>query len=617
MGGVRTSRTANRAQRAAVFVALVAIVGGATGVLGTVPNVRLSNDVAGGYITNYEMVTGNEVVDATIDECSQSRGRQNEPSVAINPRDNRVIVGSSNDYCGVYNAGSTAVAPDAVGPIWLGYYRSEDGGSSFQSSLVPGYPGDATPYASRAKVRTGSAGDPVLAWDTHGRLFIGAESSDSNTGIPMVNYGDVWVATFENPAVSEVATINDGKEFKRSVVVDKGAAAPGNQGNFPDKTSLEVDRTGGDCDGNVYFAWSRFNGSGVNGIYFSRSTNHGATWSTPVKLTETVKGVQFPDISVTGNGNVYVTYRQFETKNGQQTDAINIAGSTNCGATFGRSRTVTTFTAMDLGDLRPSGATARDCGGGANACQSPYTFFRADTGPRSTADQGDGSNQYIYIVYEAIVPGSEIPTGNSFGWAGSGMGGRSAIYYVRYNAATGSGAPQTVDTSANGQQLFPDVTVSAGMVHMMWWDSRYDPNNDGDTMKIRPIGNDEHGNVAPALDVVYGHRSASVTSGSWSPTRITNETSSLQWEQFSGRTVPFAGDYNWIDAQGGTVYMVWTDGRDVVDGTDPRYPDGHDGTDVLQCRAKLTSNPDTYGGDTCPRAGGLDQNIYGSGIILD
>lgn len=96
-----TSRTANRAQRPAVFVALVAIVGGATGVLGTVPNVRLSNDVAGGYITNYEMVTGNEVVDATIDECSQSRGRQNEPSVAINPRDNRVIVGSSNDYCGV------------------------------------------------------------------------------------------------------------------------------------------------------------------------------------------------------------------------------------------------------------------------------------------------------------------------------------------------------------------------------------------------------------------------------------------------------------------------------------------------------------------------------------
>jgi hypothetical protein len=57
--------------------------------------------------------------------------------------------------------------------------------------------------------------------------------------------------------------------------------------------------------------------------------------------------------------------------------------------------------------------------------------------------------------------------------------------------------------------------------------------------------------------------------------------------------------------------MTWTDHRDVVPGTDPRYPvDGTDGFDVLQCRA---ANPDgTFGPDTCPNAGGLDQNIYGT-----
>jgi hypothetical protein len=33
------------------------------------------------------------------------------------------------------------------------------------------------------------------------------------------------------------------------------------------------------------------------------------------------------------------------------------------------------------------------------------------------------------------------------------------------------------------------------------------------------------------------------------------------------------------------------------------------GADVLQCR---TQTPDgSFTGDTCPRAGGLDQNIYG------
>ena len=30
-------------------------------------------------------------------------------------------------------------APNPVGPIWLGYYRSENGGASFRSSLVPGW----------------------------------------------------------------------------------------------------------------------------------------------------------------------------------------------------------------------------------------------------------------------------------------------------------------------------------------------------------------------------------------------------------------------------------------------------------------------------------------------
>ena len=48
--------------------------------------------------------------------------------------------------------------------------------------------------------------------------------------------------------------------------------------------------------------------------------------------------------------------------------------------------------------------------------------------------------------------------------------------------------------------------------------------------------------------------------------------------------------------------------RDAVAGTDPRYPvDGVDGFDVLQCRAPLPGGG--FGPDTCPNAGGLDQNL--------
>ena len=56
---------------------------------------------------------------------------------------------------------------------------------------------------------------------------------------------------------------------------------------------------------------------------------------------------------------------------------------------------------------------------------------------------------------------------------------------------------------------------------------------------------------------------------------------------------------------------AWTDQRDTVPGTDPRYTngDGTDGFDVHQCR---TQNPDgTFSADTCPDDGGLDQNIFG------
>ena len=206
-------------------------------------DVRLSNDAltTSMYISAYTLATGNAYTDAVIAECSQARGRQNEPAVAMNPRDPRVIVGSSNDYCGVYAGSPVNGVFVPSGPVWLGYYRSENSGASFQSSLVPGYPGDTSPYAKLAQVRTSGAGDPVMAWDRQGRLFMAAESSGDPAGTKKT-FGDEWVARFENPAGPGGSTLNDGKEFKGSVVVAKGSAAPDLLGKFHDKTSIEVDR---------------------------------------------------------------------------------------------------------------------------------------------------------------------------------------------------------------------------------------------------------------------------------------------------------------------------------------------------------------------------------------
>ena len=64
-------------------------------------DVRLSNDgVGAGYVSAYTLATGVPYSDAVLAECSISRGRQNEPAVAVDPRDPNVLIGSSNDYCG-------------------------------------------------------------------------------------------------------------------------------------------------------------------------------------------------------------------------------------------------------------------------------------------------------------------------------------------------------------------------------------------------------------------------------------------------------------------------------------------------------------------------------------
>lgn len=586
------------------FVSVVAAITASA----ALADVRLTNDFpGGGYISTYTLATGIPYTDATLSECSRSRGRQNEPAIAVDPRNLNVLIGSSNDYCGVYNDGNDANgAPIPSGPVWLGYYRSEDGGRSFRSSLVPGYPGDASPYAALALVRTSGAGDPVVAWDAHGRVFMGSESSGDPEGSPKT-FGDVWVATFDNPGGESGASISDGKRFRGSVVVGKGSSAPNLLGKFHDKTAIEADRTGGRCDGNVYFAWARFTGGKVSNIYFVRSTDHGETWTQPMNLTPREGNLQDPDISVAGNGNVYVTYDVGARNNGQP-DGVEIVKSTDCGKTFGPSKLVTTYEPYNAQDVTDAGGAARDCGDFADHCQSGYTFFRRGTSTRSTADQYDAQHEWIYIVYDASKPGTEVETGTTYGSLEPGRGSQSAVYFVRYDGANDTHtAPTLLDNQATGHQTFPDISADGGVLHALWWDSRSDPCYSA----TRPIGNCANRTTTTSLDVFA--TSSTNHGDSWvSPTRLNSVRSNPNYEQFDGRAVPFAGDYLWITSLGTFAYGAWTDWRNTVPGVDQREAssEDNDNADVLQCRTQLTSG--AFTGDTCPRNGGLDQDIYGN-----
>jgi len=610
------------------------VAGGIAGASTPGADVRLTNDCTGpgcGYVSAFTLATGTPYTDPTLTECSRSRGRGNEPSVGVDPRNTSVLVGSSNDYCGVYNR---EIADGAVGPIWLGYYRSQDSGGTWTSSLVPGYRDDTSPYAALSQARTASAGDPVIAWDGHGRAFFGSESSDDPAGTPKT-FGDVWVARFGNPGGSNATdTTKDGLAYQGTTLVARGASAPNLLGKFNDKTAIEADRTGGSCDGNVYFSWSRFTGNGGVAIYLVRSIDHGSTFSSPLKLSASIHYVQFPDISVTGNGHVYVTFRQFAAQGGDQ-DAVVVTKSTDCGQTFSPPRQVTGFIAADARDQSdpqtmprpqtrpddPAGeeggapGASRDCGDFADHCLSGFTFFRRDTQVRSTADQL-AADESVYIVYDATKPGTSGPTGSTYGTTGAGTGGQSGIYFVRYDGATGiSTTPTLIDAQATGHQTFPDVSADGGMLHAIWWDSRLD----ACYSRARPIGNCDDRTAVPSLDV-FGAQSTNGGASWGQHSRITNITSNPNYEQFDNRAVPFAGDYLWVTSVGSFAYSAWTDWRNTVQGTDPREtPEDADAatSDVKQCRDIVTitgkkgATTTAWSTDTCPRDGGLDQDIYG------
>jgi hypothetical protein len=628
---VRTGRSAH-----ATIAALGAILALASNVVASTPgtDVRLTNDDpgSGGYVSDYTLVTGTPHTDATLTECSRSRGRENEPTVVVDPRNTQVLVGSSNDYCGVYNAGVDADgAPIPSGPIWLGYYRSENGGTSFMSSLVPGYPGDTSAYAVRAAIRTSSAGDPVAAWDGEGRLFMGSESSGDPAGTPKT-FGDEWVATFVNPGGVNANTANDGKEFLRSVIVARGSSAPNLLGKFQDKTAIQADRTDSSCHDNVYFANSRFTGKiGRSNIYFYRSTNHGASFSQGTLLTTFANNVQDPDISVTANGHVYVSWDATLRQGNRSFDVIMYAKSVNCGATFAPERvlqTVETYTVTDIAQPQkgpsspPDGSTEdvaapdgsrRDCGDLSEHCASGFTYFREGTTTNTAADQySSPSDESVYFVYHATIPGTEVATGNTFGSVVSGVGSQAGAYFVKLNGATGvATAPKLIDptdkNAGQGHQIWPDISADGGVLHVIWYDSRNDPCYS----PMRPIGNCADRSTVASLDT-YGTRSTNGGTTFDASTRLSDVSHNPNLEQFTTRLVPFEGDYIWVTSMGSFSFGVWTDQRNAVAGVDQREGNDGDtdpGADVHQCRT--STGPGAFTGDTCPRAGGLDQNIYG------
>ena len=183
-----------------------------------------------------------------------------------------------------------------------GYSVSHDGGHTWRSSFTPPAAGSNFTF-----------GDPVVVTDRHGNFYfvsLGADKS-GNTVINVnksTDHGDTF-----GTAVS-VATDNGG---------DKNWIAVG-----PDPAVRERD--------NVYVTWTSFQGAGSQ-VWFGRSTDGGATWSTkalfvPVADTLNSAQIQFTNPVVDhDNGRLYIPFLHFSNVDA---DNIRVLVSDDAGASF-------------------------------------------------------------------------------------------------------------------------------------------------------------------------------------------------------------------------------------------------------------------------------------------
>jgi Neuraminidase (sialidase) len=357
------------------------------------------------------------------------------------------------------------------------------------------------------------------------------------------------------------------------------------QGN--DKTNLVADPV----TGNVYVAWSDFHGSGCNEILFSRSTDHGATFSTPIKLSGGICGNQGPSIAIGSGGNVYVGWEgttggAFANAPGSVTGAAFVTSS-DYGQTFSPARLAVTYSPFTSEQF--SGNGARECGDAPFNCPTGYTFPRFDlAGPYLATDNVHGT---VVMAFQAAQ-----------------SSGQGQIEYVFSTNGGGSwSSPALLAPSSSGHQFFPFLDSSGtGRLDAIWYDSRGDANY----APMRAPCNSASGQTTACLNVRY----AESTDGgkTWSSSiRVTDTPTNLNYEQFGGRLVPFFGDYITVAAVGSTVGASWTDQRNTVGAADPSGD--NDGADVA-------GDPETGGNctssfTTCfDGTGGLDQNIYSAPI---
>jgi uncharacterized repeat protein (TIGR01451 family) len=228
--------------------------------------------------------------------------RQNEPSMACSSRNPLNCLAGANDYRTV-----DIPFPDdgdrVIGDAWLGLYTTRDGGQTWTTRLLPGFPQDQSAAGLASPLKGHQAGaDPVVRAGANGLFFYAGIAFDRSTG----GKNTVFVARFIDN--------NDNEGVGAAPIAYLGttriqSAPAGTVSNFfLDKPWIAVDvprpgaamcQVGGGTSGvpaqsfpcsRVYVAYTAFQGPNEarGTVMLSVSENSGATWSAPVPLSAPV-----------------------------------------------------------------------------------------------------------------------------------------------------------------------------------------------------------------------------------------------------------------------------------------------------------------------------------------
>ncbi len=393
--------------------------------------------------------------------------RQNEPSIAVSTRNPMHILGGANDYRTV-DLELTLSGGEETGDAWLGLFKSFDGGLSWQSTLLPGCQ-ESVPQCKDNGTLGGNyqaGSDPVVRAGTNGMFFYAGLAFDRASSASANPINTVFVARFND--------LNNNENSDTITYLDTHIVASGNSTQFLDKPSLAVDipRSGAStCSfvanepgmganggnlavpqsfpaGNVYLAYTDFlQGTKANStpthLMFTRSTDCGVTWSTPVQINTGTTTSQGSAIAVNAlNGNVYVTWRQFAS-NGLP-NAIMAAVSTNAGKSFSAPVQISRFLPFDQG--------------------TTGTSFRTNAYPSITTDMFG----FVYVAFSARGLSA---SGDARVVVAGSIDGKNWTPAIMVDNPS-----QNVQTnpSGRGHQIMPAITFAQGRLTLLYYDLRLD-----------------------------------------------------------------------------------------------------------------------------------------------